>query len=145
MKTYNQKPADISRQWYIVDATGLTLGRLATEIAWYLTGKHKPTYTPHVDNGDSVVVINAAHVRTTGKKLSQKRYYRHSQHAGGLKSRTLEQQLQQRPEQVIKHAVEGMISDNKLKAERMKRLRVYPDADHPHEAQQPQQLGVNDG
>lgn len=141
MKTYAQKPQEVERQWYIVDAAGKTLGRLASDIAKILIGKSKPTYTPHVDAGDHVVVINAASVKTTGNKATQKKYYRHSGHAGGLKTKTLEQQLKDNPEYVIKHAVAGMLDENKLKQPRLLRLKVYPSDEHPHEAQKPQPIG----
>lgn len=141
MKTFVQKPHDVERQWYIIDATGKTLGRLASDIAQLLIGKSKPTYTPHVDAGDHVVVINAAKVKTTGNKLTQKKYYRHSSYAGALKTKTLQQQLKDNPEFVIKHAVAGMIDENKLKQPRLLRLKVYSGSEHPHEAQKPQLIG----
>ncbi len=141
MKTFAQKPQEVKRHWYLIDATDKTLGRLASEISQLLIGKSKPTYTPHVDAGDHVVVINASKVRITGKKMIQKKYYRHSGYAGALKTKTLQQQLNDSPEFVIKHAVSGMIDGNKLKQPRLLRLKVYPGKDHPHEAQKPQLIG----
>lgn len=145
MKTYSQKPSEVVRQWYLIDATGVSLGRLATEIAKLLSGKHKPTYTPHIDGGDSVVVINTDQMRITGAKLGQKRYFRHSGYPGGIRSKTLEQQMEQDSTAVITNAVKGMLPHNRLLDERLKRLKVYAGAEHPHEAQQPKTLGVNHG
>lgn len=145
MRTFSQKPAEVNRDWYIIDAKGRTLGRVATEVARALVGKHKPTYTPHIDGGDHVIVTNARYIRVSGNKTSQKRYYRHSGYPGNLKSKTLQQQLADNPEAVIEHAVSGMLDENKLKQQRLRRLRVYPDAEHPHQPQQPQMLGVEDG
>ena len=141
MKTYSQKSHEVERTWYIVDADGKTLGRLASEIAATLIGKSKPTYTPHVDAGDFVVVTNAAKIKTTGNKTEQKNYYRHSGHPGNLRTKTLKQQLHDNPEFVIKHAVSGMLDENKLKQPRLLRLKVYRGSDHPHEAQKPQPMG----
>jgi large subunit ribosomal protein L13 len=122
MKTYSAKPREIEQSWYLVDAEGETLGRLATEIADVLRGKRKPAYTPHVDTGDFVVVVNAEKVRVTGNKLEQKIYYRHSGYPGGLRQRTLAEQLQRRPEEVIRKAVKGMLPKNRLAAAQLRKL-----------------------
>lgn len=143
MKTFSQKPAAAVHNWYIIDASQMTLGRLASLIATYITGKHKPTYTPHVDEGDVIVVINASQLKVSGNKMIQKRYYRHSGYPGGLKSRTLEQELSVHPERVIRHAVDGMVPDNKLKSDRLQRLKIFPGTEHPHQAQQPQEIRSN--
>lgn len=140
MKTYSAREEDIERQWYLVDAQGKTLGRLSSEIAKILRGKNKPVYTPHVDCGDYVVVINAEKVWTTGRKLDQKTYYRHSGYPGGLKDITLREQLDRFPERVIEHAVKGMLPKNRLGRKMFKKLKVYAGAEHPHAAQQPQPL-----
>ncbi len=140
MKTFMQRKEDVQREWYLVDATGKTLGRLASEIAKILMGKHKPTYTPHVDGGDFVVVINAEKIHATGKKLNQKIYYRHTGYPGGLKETTLREMLQKKPEEVIRLAVRGMLPKNKLRDRRMKRLKVYAGPGHPHKAQNPKPL-----
>lgn len=140
MKTYSAREEDIERQWYVVDAQGKTLGRLSSEIARILRGKHKPIYTPHVDCGDYVVVINAEKVWTTGRKLDQKIYYRHSGYPGGLKGITLREQLARFPERAIEHAVKGMLPKNRLGRRMFKKLKVYAGAEHPHAAQQPQPL-----
>ncbi len=142
MSTYNQKPAEVTRDWYIVDASGITLGRLATVVAEKLTGKHKPTYTPHVDGGDCVIVINAAKVNVTGKKHTDKTYHRHSGYPGGLKTKNFEQEIAQHPQRVMYRAVAGMLPDNKLRDQRLKRLKVYKRGEHPHTAQQPTELHV---
>jgi large subunit ribosomal protein L13 len=139
-RTYSAKPGEIERKWYVVDADGQTLGRLATRIADTLRGKRKPQYTPHVDSGDFVVVINAERVRTTGKKLQEKIYYRHSGYHGGLRERTLEQMLAQRPEEVLRLAVKGMLPRNRLGRAQLRKLKVYAGPDHPHEAQRPEPL-----
>ena len=140
MKTYSAKPREIEQAWRLVDADGRTLGRLATEIADVLRGKHKPVYTPHVDTGDFVVVVNAEKVRVTGKKLEQKIYYRHSGYPGGLRQRTLAEQLERRPEEVIRRAVRGMLPKNKLAAAQLRKLKVYAGPEHPHAAQNPAPL-----
>ncbi|MFP4343504.1 MAG: 50S ribosomal protein L13 [Anaerolineales bacterium] len=134
------KAEDVSREWYVVDATGQTLGRLATEIARILRGKHKPMYTPHVDVGDYVIVINAEQVAVTGRKLDQKMYHRASGYPSGLKSVTLRRQLETFPERVIEHAVKGMLPRGPLGRQMFKKLKVYEGAEHPHEAQQPKPL-----
>lgn len=140
MRTYSAKPQDIQQNWYVIDAQGKTLGRLASQIASILRGKHKPLYTPHIDCGDYVVVINAEKVWATGRKLDQKIYYRHSGYPGGLKQITLRDQLQKFPERVIEHAVKGMLPKSKLGRKMYKKLKVYSGSDHPHQAQQPQAL-----
>jgi len=137
MKTYQPKAADISRRWILVDAEGQNLGRLATRVASILRGKTKPTFTPHLDVGDFVVVINAEKVAFTGKKLTQKTYYHHSQYPGGIKSVTLGQRLQDAPERVIEAAVRGMLPKTKLGDALFGKLKVYAGPTHPHEAQQP--------
>lgn len=138
MKTYVATPADRERNWLLVDATGLTLGRLATWIADTLRGKNKPNYTPHVDTGDFVVVVNAEKISVSGNKRAQKRYYRHSGYPGGLRSRTLEEMLERQPEEVIRLAVKGMLPRNRLARRQLTKLKVYAGPDHPHTAQQPQ-------
>ena len=137
MKTYSAKPHEIEQAWYLVDADQRTLGRLATEIADTLRGKNKPAYTPHVDTGDFVIVVNAEKVRVTGKKLEQKIYYRHSGYPGGLRERTLAEQLARRPEEVIRRAVKGMLPKNKLASAQLRKLKVYAGSEHPHTAQNP--------
>ena len=140
MKTYTAKPREIDQAWRLVDADGQILGRLATEIADTLRGKNKPAYTPHVDTGDFVIVVNAEKVRVTGKKLEQKIYYRHSGYPGGLRERTLAEQLARRPEEVIRRAVKGMLPKNKLAAAQLRKLKVYAGPEHPHAAQNPAPL-----
>ena len=142
MTTVSTKPADVRRDWYVVDADGKTLGRLATEIARRLRGKHKPDYTPHVDTGDYIVVINAEKIRVTGNKLQQKMYHHHTGYIGNLKSITLEKQLQKAPERVIETAVRGMMPKNKLGRAMFKKLRVYAGSEHQHTAQQPIALDI---
>ena len=142
MKTYVATPADRERNWLVVDAEGKTLGRLATQLADLLRGKRKPEYTPHVDVGDFVVVINAEKIRVTGNKLADKRYYRHSGYPGGLKSRTLGDMLERRPEEVIRKAVRGMLPRNRLGRKQLTKLKVYAGPDHPHAAQKPQPLEI---
>jgi len=132
--------AEASREWYVVDATGMTLGRLATQIATILKGKHKPLFTPSLDCGDFVIVINAEKVRVTGRKLDQKFYYRYSGYPGGLSQTSLRDQLAHRPERVIQAAVKGMLARNKLRDVLIKKLKVYAGSEHPHQAQQPKQF-----
>lgn len=141
-KTYSQKPADIDRQWILIDASTAPLGRVATVIAKYLIGKYKPTYTPHVDNGDYVVVINAEKVVVTGDKETGKVYYRHSGFPGGIKDATLKEVREKAPERIIEAAVKGMIPRNKLAADRLGRLRVFAGAEHAHTAQTPKKVEV---
>jgi len=140
MSTYMAKTDDVDRQWYVVDATDKTLGRLATRIAEVLRGKNKPTYTPHVDTGDFVVVINAEKIHLTGKKWEQKKYYRHSGFPGGIKEMTYGKLVQRKPEFIIKKAVKGMIPHNKLGDQVFSKLKVYAGPEHPHQAQQPKEL-----
>lgn len=140
MKSYIAKPAEVKRDWYIVDAEGKTLGRIATEIATILRGKNKPTFTPHVDGGDFVVVVNAEKVVLTGKKLTQKFYRYHTGYVGGLKEISYKEMMEKKPEEVVAHAVSGMLPKNKLIDRMMTRLRVYRGAEHPHAAQNPQEL-----
>jgi large subunit ribosomal protein L13 len=140
MKTYTAKPGEIERSWYVVDAESKTLGRLATQIADVLRGKGKPAYTAHVDTGDFVIVVNAEKIHVTGQKLDQKMYYRHSGYPGGLRTRTLREQLERRPEEVIRKAVRGMLPKNRLAAAQLKKLKVYAGPDHPHAAQNPESL-----
>ena len=142
MKTYSAKPGEVAREWYVVDATGLTLGRLATQIADTLRGKRKPQYTPHVDTGDFVIVVNAEKIAVTGNKLDQKRYYRHSGYPGGLKSRTLRDQLDRRPTEVIRTAVRGMLPKNRLARQQLTKLKVYAGPEHPHASQNPRPLNL---
>jgi large subunit ribosomal protein L13 len=142
MTTVSTKPADVRREWFLVDADGKTLGRLATEIARRLRGKHKPEYTPHVDTGDYIVVVNAEKIHVTGNKLKQKMYHSHTGYVGNLKSITLEKQLQKAPERVIEHAVKGMMPRNKLGRAMFKKLRVYAGPEHRQQSQQPQALDI---
>jgi large subunit ribosomal protein L13 len=142
MKTWNAKPGEIDRLWYVVDAEGKTLGRLATQIADMLRGKGKPEYTPHVDTGDFVVVVNAEKIVVTGKKLDDKIYYRHSGYPGGLKSRSLRDELARRPTEVLRKAVKGMLPRNRLARAQMRKLKIYVGPEHPHEAQTPKELEV---
>jgi large subunit ribosomal protein L13 len=140
MKTYSAKPGEITRDWYLVDAEGKTLGRLATQIADTLRGKRKPQYTPHVDTGDFVIVVNAEKIHVSGNKLDQKRYYRHSGYPGGLRSRTLREQLDRRPTEVLRVAVKGMLPKNRLARQQITKLKIYAGPEHPHEAQNPKPL-----
>ena len=142
MKTYVATPDSRERNWLVVDATGKTLGRLATQLADILRGKRKPEYTPHVDVGDFVIVINAELISVTGNKRQEKRYYRHSGYPGGLRSRTLEEMLARRPEEVIRLAVKGMLPRNRLARAQLRKLKVYAGPDHPHAAQKPEPLEV---
>jgi large subunit ribosomal protein L13 len=142
MKTYVATPANRQRDWYVVDAEGRTLGRLATQIADALRGKRKPEYTPHIDTGDFVIVVNAEKIRVTGDKLHQKVYYRHSGYPGGIRSRTLEEMLARRPEEVIRKAVKGMLPRNRLGRAQLRKLKVYAGPDHPHQAQQPETMEI---
>jgi len=139
-KTYVARPSDREREWVLVDANGKTLGRLATQIADVLRGKRKARYTPHVDTGDFVVVINAEKIAVTGKKRSDKRYYRHSGYPGGLRSRTFEEMIARRPEEVLRLAVKGMMPRNRLARKQLTKLKIYAGPEHPHEAQKPRAL-----
>ncbi|MEA3412497.1 MAG: 50S ribosomal protein L13 [Pseudomonadota bacterium] len=142
MKTFSAKPSSVSRDWYVVDATGKTLGRLASEIARRLRGKHKPVYTPHVDTGDYVIVVNAGKVRVTGAKMSDKMYYRHTGYIGNLKQISLGKMIDKTPERVIEIAVKGMMPKNPLGRAMFRKLKVYGGPDHRHEAQQPKPLEI---
>jgi large subunit ribosomal protein L13 len=143
MKTFVANSETRQRDWYVVDAEGRTLGRLATRIADTLRGKHKPEYTPHVDTGDFVIVVNAEKIAVTGNKLRDKRYWRHSGHPGGIRSRTLGEMLDQRPEEVIRKAVRGMLPRNRLARKQLTKLKIYAGPDHPHAAQQPTEMEVD--
>ena len=136
--TFMANENNVERKWYVVDAEGQTLGRLSTEVASLLRGKHKPTYTPHVDTGDHVIIINAEKIHLTGNKLDDKIYYRHSNHPGGLKSRTANEMRTKYPEQMLERAVKGMLPKNKLGRKMIKKLNVYRGAEHKHQAQQPE-------
>jgi large subunit ribosomal protein L13 len=140
MRTYVTKPEDIERDWYVVDASGQTLGRLASEVAQIIRGKHKPTFSPAADVGDYVIVVNAEKIHVTGRKLDQKMYYRHSGYPGGLKELTLGRMLEEHPARVIELAVKGMLPKNKLGRKMIKKLKVYAGPEHPHQAQQPEAL-----
>ena len=143
MKTYVANPTDRERNWVVIDATGLTLGRLATQIADLLRGKHRPQFPPHVDTGDFVVIVNAEKIAVTGNKREDKLYHRHSGYPGGLKSRTLQEMLDRRPEEVIRIAVKGMLPRNRLARKQLTKLKIYVGAAHPHEAQKPQPLEIS--
>ena len=140
MKSYMASPATIERKWYVVDATGYTLGRLSSEIAKVLRGKNKPTFTPHIDTGDYVIVVNAEKVKVTGKKLEQKIYYNHSEYVGGMKETTLKEMMAKKPERVIELAVKGMLPKGPLGREMITKLHVYAGPDHNHAAQKPEVL-----
>jgi large subunit ribosomal protein L13 len=140
VKTYSAKPGEVQRNWWVVDAEGKNLGRLASEIAIVLRGKNKPQYTPHVDTGDFVVVVNAEKIAVTGNKMTGKIYYRHSGYPGGLKSRTLSEMLQRRPTEVLRKAVKGMLPKNRLAAQQITKLKIYAGPNHPHKAQRPEEL-----
>lgn len=137
MKTYVAKPEDFNRDWYVVDASDQVLGRLATQIAMRLRGKHKPIFTPHVDTGDFVIVINADKVKLTGRKTDQKMYWRHSGYPGGIKGVSARRMLENKPEELIRQAVRGMLPKNRLGRKLLKKLKVYTGTEHPHQAQQP--------
>ncbi len=143
MKTFSAKPEDVRRDWYVVDATGKTLGRLSTEIARRLRGKHKPEYTPHVDTGDYIVVVNADKIRVTGNKMKDKMYHRYTGYIGNLKSMPLEKLMAQAPERAIEFAVKGMLPRNPLGRKMLSKLRVFAGPEHSHQAQQPQPLDIN--
>ena len=141
-KTYTVRASEIERNWYVVDASGQTLGRLATQIANALRGKRKPTYTPHIDVGDFVIVVNAEQIQVTGNKRQDKRYYRHSGYPGGLRSRTFEEMQARRPEEIIRLAVKGMMPRNRLARKQLTKLKIYAGPEHPHAAQRPKQIDV---
>ena len=142
MGTFTAKPETVVQEWYLVDATDKVLGRLATQIATRLRGKHKPEYTPHVDTGDHIVIVNAAKIRVTGDKINQKKYYRHSGYPGGIKETALSDELENNPERVIERAVKGMLPKNSLGRAMFRKLRVYAGPDHTHQAQQPKALEI---
>jgi len=142
MATYSAKKGEVERSWYIIDAENKVLGKIATKIAAILRGKHKPVFTPHVDTGDFVVVINAKKVHLTGRKLANKMYYRHTGYPGGLKSMSAEEMLKKKPENIIKLAVRGMLPKNKLGRKQLTKLKVYSGSDHPHKPQTPKELKV---
>jgi large subunit ribosomal protein L13 len=142
-KTFVATPANRQRDWYVVDAQGKTLGRLATQLADILRGKRKPEYTPHCDTGDFVVVVNAEKITVTGRKLEQKRYWRHTGYPGGIRSRTLAEMLDRQPEEVIRKAVKGMLPRNRLARQQLRKLKVYAGEEHPHAAQQPKPLEIS--
>lgn len=144
MKTYSAKPSDVTRVWYVIDASEAPIGRIATRVASLLMGKGKPQFTNHIDCGDYVVIINAADVKVTGKKLDQKVYYRHTGFPGGIKQRTLSEQMEIDPTAAITHAVRGMMPANKLRDGRLARLKVYAGETHEHEAQKPKKLSIKD-
>lgn len=141
-RTYSAKEADIKRKWYVVDAEGKTLGRLATQVAIVLRGKHKPIFTPHVDTGDHVIVVNAEKIHLTGDKVRQKTYYRHSGYPGGLKSETVKDLLERKPYVIVERAIKGMLPKTKLGKQMARKLNVYAGPAHPHKAQQPEALAV---
>ena len=142
MKTFSAKPEEVRRDWFVVDATDKTLGRLATELAARLRGKHKPVFTPHVDTGDHIIVVNAANIRVTGNKRTDKMYYRHTGYIGNLKSISFEKLMEKAPEQALTLAVKGMLPKNPLGRAMLKKLRVFAGAEHDHQAQQPQPLEI---
>ena len=142
MKSFMASPSTVERKWYVVDAEGKTLGRLASEVANVLRGKNKPTYTPHIDTGDYVIVVNAEKIQVTGKKLDQKIYYHHSEYVGGMKEATLREMMQKKPEFVITHAVKGMLPKGPLGRQMLKKLHVYAGPEHNHAAQKPEVLDI---
>ena len=142
MKSFMASPSTVERKWYVVDAEGKTLGRLASEVANVLRGKNKPTYTPHIDTGDYVIVVNAEKVKVTGKKLEQKIYYHHSEYVGGMKETTLKEMMQKKPEFVITHAVKGMLPKGPLGRQMLTKLHVYAGPEHNHAAQKPEVLDI---
>lgn len=144
MKTYSAKPSDVTRKWYVIDASEDTLGRVATKAATLLLGKGKPQFTHHIDVGDYVIIINAKDLKVTGDKMTTKKYYRHSGYAGALKERTMQEQMNLDPAKVLEHAIRGMLPVNKLRDARLERLKIYADAEHKHEAQKPEMLSVKE-
>ena len=143
MKTFMQRKEDVVRDWYVIDAEGQTLGRLATKVASVLRGKHKPTYTPHIDGGDYVIVVNAGKVNLTGNKLNDKIYYNHSRYTGGLRERTAKEMVENYPVEMIERAVKGMLPKGRLGRQMYKKLFVYAESEHPHSAQKPVELKVD--
>lgn len=144
MKTFSAKTHEVKRDWYIIDASEKTLGRLASQVALRLRGKHKAEYTPHVDTGDYIIVVNADKVRVTGQKFTQKMYYRHTQYPGGIKSESFEKLQARKPERIIELAVKGMLPKNSLGRDMYRKLKVYAGTEHPHTAQQPKELNVEE-
>lgn len=144
MKTYSAKPSDVTRKWYVIDASEDTLGRVATKAATLLLGKGKPQFTHHIDVGDYVIIINAKDLKVTGDKMTTKKYYRHSGYAGALKERTMQEQMNLDPAKVLEHAIRGMLPANRLRDARLERLKIYADAEHKHEAQKPEMLSVKE-
>jgi large subunit ribosomal protein L13 len=142
MKTYSAKPEEVKRDWFVIDANGHVLGRLASAVASRLKGKHKPIYTPHVDTGDHIIVVNASKVTLTGNKWDNKMYHSHSGYMGGLRSNSAKELLEKRPEDLVHHAVRGMLPKNRLGRQMLRKLKVYAGADHPHAAQQPESLKI---
>ena len=142
MKTYMQKKEDVTRDWYVIDAEGQTLGRLATKVASILRGKNKPTYTPHIDGGDYVIIINASKVKLTGNKLNDKIYYNHSRYTGGLRERTAKEMIEKYPVEMVERAVKGMLPKGRLGRQMYKKLFVYENSEHPHSAQKPKEMEV---
>ena len=142
--TFMQTNESVERKWYVVDATELVLGRMATDVAVVLKGKHKPTFTPHIDGGDYVIIVNAEKVALTGNKWADKKYYRHSGYAGGLKTRTATEMLEKQPQKIVEKAVRGMLPKNKLGAQLFRNLYVYEGSEHPHEAQKPRTIKLNE-
>jgi len=142
MTTVSAKPAEVRRDWYLIDAEGKTLGRLASELARRLRGKHKPIYTPHVDTGDYIVVVNAARIRVTGQKMKDKTYYRYTGYIGNMKTESLEHLMDRAPDRALRIAVKGMLPKNRLRAAMLRKLKVFPGAEHTHAAQQPQPLEI---
>ena len=143
-KTFSAKPTDVTRKWYVVDASSATLGRVATEVATLLTGKAKPQFTKHIDCGDFVIVVNAANLKVTGDKLTTKKYYHHSGFPGGLRERTLQEQMNLDPTKAVEHAIRGMLPVNKLRDARLARLKIYAGAEHQHEAQKPEVITLKE-
>lgn len=141
LKTYSPKPSELTHDWYIIDAEGQTLGRLATQAATYLLGKHKVQFSPHLDCGDNIVIINAAKIHVTGNKMADKKYYRHSGYPGGIKETTLEELISRNPASAVEKAIHGMLPKNRLTDDRLRRLKVYPGTEHPHAPQSPKTLG----
>ncbi|MDD5806763.1 MAG: 50S ribosomal protein L13 [Eggerthellales bacterium] len=144
MKTYYAKPNEVEREWFVIDATDQVLGRVAAAAAKLLRGKHKPQYTPHVDTGDFVIIINADKIRVTGNKFTDKKYYHHTGHPGGLKCETFAEAMEKHPTRVIEHAVKGMLPHNTLGRAMGKKLKVYAGAEHPHAAQQPREIKIEE-
>ena len=142
MKTYYAKPGEVQREWLLVDATDMTLGRLASAVAQILRGKNKPTYTPHVDTGDFVVVLNCDKIKVTGAKVTDKVYYRYTNHPGGLRQETFQEAMAKHPERVIQHAVKGMLPKGTLGRQMLKKLKVYTGSEHPHQAQNPRKIDL---